>query len=233
MLDMTTFIQHCAPAVDSGTMSALIQVESSNHPYSIGVVGGRLVRQPVSHGEAVATAHQLDKDGWNFSIGLGQINRNYLAKHKINYNQAFGACKNLNISSKILKNCYVRAQKSFTQPQAALRAALSCYYSGNFLRGFKSEPQNKPSYVQKVVAYASKGVQPIPVVPAIQIDRKSEDTSNKNSSIKDSETKKPVLNESTSDSPDAAPVLLPSVKIEADANKEINQVEQPVKTVVF
>lgn len=47
--------------------------------------------------------------------------------------------------------------------QAALRAALSCYYSGNFTTGFSS------GYVSRVVASAQRnaregGVEPIPVV---------------------------------------------------------------------
>jgi type IV secretion system protein VirB1 len=49
-----------------------------------------------------------------------------------------------------------------------LRAAFSCYYSGNFTRGFRADKAGQPSYVQKVVANADVQVPPIPVVPAIR-----------------------------------------------------------------
>ena len=57
------------------TVHALVAVESSFNPHAIGVVGGVLQRQPRTPGEARATANALQRDGWNFSVGLAQINR--------------------------------------------------------------------------------------------------------------------------------------------------------------
>ena len=250
MLDTLALIQHCAPTVDPQTMSALVKVESNNHPYTIGVVGGRLIRQPASHREAVATAHQLEKDGWNFSVGLGQINCKYLSRHEITYDQAFKPCINLQHSSKILKDCYLRAQKCTAKPQAALRAALSCYYAGNFWRCFKSESQNKPSYVQKVVTYADKTVQAIPVVPAIQRENHSNALSSADTNLKDLNMKNSIPTQMTKNPLDHAPVLLSSSKTDnatvvqssslvTDTGKEEKQdkntltVEQPHNTLVF
>jgi type IV secretion system protein VirB1 len=51
--------------------------------------------------------------------------------------------------------------------QQALRAAFSCYYSGNFTRGFRPDRQGEPSYVQKVVAHAL-GKQDSTIVPAVE-----------------------------------------------------------------
>ena len=62
----------------------------------------------------------------------------------------------------------MRAAKRTPEPQAALHAALSCYYSGNFSRGFKPDVAGKPSYVQKVLASAGTTTKAIPVVPSIQ-----------------------------------------------------------------
>ena len=56
MLDLLALAQECAPNVAPQTMAAIVSVESSKNPYAIGVVGGRLERQPKSHQEAVATA---------------------------------------------------------------------------------------------------------------------------------------------------------------------------------
>ena len=43
-------------AVPGQLMQHVAQVESSHNPYAIGVVGGRLVRQPRNLAEAVSTA---------------------------------------------------------------------------------------------------------------------------------------------------------------------------------
>ncbi|MEN9117580.1 lytic transglycosylase, partial [Xanthomonas euvesicatoria] len=70
--------------------------------------------------------------------------------------------------SAILKDCYQRARAQIPDDQQALRAAFSCYYSGNFTRGFRPDKAGQPSYVQKVVAKATAAAQPIPVVPAVK-----------------------------------------------------------------
>lgn len=51
MLDFMVLAQQCAPTVAPQTMAAVVQVESSFNPYAIGVVGGRLQRQPKSQAE--------------------------------------------------------------------------------------------------------------------------------------------------------------------------------------
>lgn len=168
MLEFLELVQECAPTVAPQTMAAVVRVESSYNPYAIGVVGGRLARQPADHLEAVATAKALAADGWNFSMGVAQVNRHNLPKHQITYEQAFDACTNLRVGSKILEECYVRASKRSLAPQVALQAALSCYYSGNFTRGFQPDVAGKPSYVQKVLASAEEPIKAIPVVPSIQ-----------------------------------------------------------------
>jgi type IV secretion system protein VirB1 len=148
-------------------MAAVMEVESGYNPYAIGIVGGRLARQPKNAEEAVATALQLEANGWNFSLGVAQVNRHNLPKYQINYAQAFDACTSVRVGSKILEECYVRALKITANPQSALHAAFSCYYSGNFTRGFKPDVVGKPSYVQKVLASAGFASKAIPVVPSL------------------------------------------------------------------
>ncbi|MBD3991081.1 transglycosylase SLT domain-containing protein, partial [Xanthomonas citri pv. citri] len=48
MLEFMDLAQQCAPTVAPQTMAALVQVESGFNPYAIGVVDGRLARQPVN-----------------------------------------------------------------------------------------------------------------------------------------------------------------------------------------
>jgi type IV secretion system protein VirB1 len=55
------------------------------------------------------------------------------------------------VGAQILTDCYGRALKKYRDEQVAIRAALSCYQSGNFSTGFRT------GYVGKVVAAALPG----------------------------------------------------------------------------
>lgn len=151
----------CAPQVHTHTAHALVSVESAFNPWAIGVVGGALVRQPRQRAEALATARALQASGWNFSVGLGQINVGNFERLGLTLDSAFEPCTNLAAMQSVLAECFDRARApaatatAATAPatsppvdQAALRQALSCYYSGNFATGFRH------GYVRKVVAAA-------------------------------------------------------------------------------
>jgi type IV secretion system protein VirB1 len=153
-MDVMALAHECAPAVHPTTMAAVISVESSHNPYAIGVVGGKLERQPENKAEAVATAKALAAAGYNFSLGIGQVNRHNLPKYDLDYARAFEPCPNIRAASLILKDCYDRAKLVEKDDQRALQAGLSCYYSGNFTTGFKEDFAGQPSYVQKVLRRA-------------------------------------------------------------------------------
>ena len=141
----------CAPQVHADTTRALVSVESAFNPWAIGVVGGALVRQPRHRAEALATAKALQAAGWNFSVGLGQVNVSNFERLGLTLESAFEPCTNLSALQAVLGECFDRARTSvLTGPmdQAALRKALSCYYSGNFATGFRH------GYVRKVVVAA-------------------------------------------------------------------------------
>ena len=150
-MDFSDMAQQCAPMVDPRTMAAVARVESSFNPFAIGVVKGTLVRQPSNREEAVATAEALEKGGYNFSLGISQVNRYNLSKYGMGYAAAFDACTNLRAGASILADCYARAKVTRPDDQSALRAALSCYFSGNFSTGVRE------GYVAKVVAKAAPG----------------------------------------------------------------------------
>lgn len=146
-MDFVALTQQCAPSVHHQTMAALVKTESSYNPYAIGVVNGRLARQPKNKAEAIATAQWLIDHGWNFSAGLAQVNRYNWPKYGLNISSVFEACSNLRAGGEILTECFERALiKHRNDQQGAVRSALSCYYSGNFITGYKS------GYVQTVVA---------------------------------------------------------------------------------
>lgn len=152
MLSTATFLalaMQCAPNVHPATLRALVQTESSFNPYAIGVVGKRLDPQPTTLPTALAAVKKLTHDGDNFSVGLGQINRQYF---DVNHPETmFQPCPNLKVVARLLQQCYTSAKGDTTDPQAALHKALSCYYSGNFTRGFKPD-SGGTSYVQRVLA---------------------------------------------------------------------------------
>ena len=137
----------CAPQVHADTARALVSVESAFNPWAIGVVGGALVRQPRHRSEALATAKALRDTGWNFSVGLGQINVGNFERLGLTVESAFEPCANLAAMQTVLAECFDRAGGSVSKAvdQVALRQALSCYYSGNFATGFRH------GYVSKVV----------------------------------------------------------------------------------
>ena len=127
-------------AVPKEVMDHVVRVESSYNPYAIGVVGGRLVRQPKSLPEALATVRMLEARGFNFSLGLAQVNRYNLRKYGLHsYETAFKVCPNLQAGSRILAECYSRFRGDWGK-------SFSCYYSGNPVTGFRH------GYVQKVFA---------------------------------------------------------------------------------
>jgi type IV secretion system protein VirB1 len=138
-MDNATFLAlalACAPQVHPTTAQALVSVESSFNPYAIGVVGGALVRQPRTRAEALATIDTLRAAGWNYSVGLGQINVANFARLGLTPATALDPCTSLTAMQAVLAECYQRARPQ-AEPQTALRRALSCYYSGNFVTGMR------------------------------------------------------------------------------------------------
>lgn len=168
-MDFIALAQECAPTVSPQTMAAIVKVESGYNPYAIGVVGGYLPKQPTSLEEALATVKDLADKGYNFSVGLSQVNRYNFDRYNLTYETAFNVCENLRAGSLILEECYVRAlNKHSNDEQTALRAAFSCYYSGNFLRGFTPDKAGQLSYVDKVVAQAGHAPKDVVVPDIIQ-----------------------------------------------------------------
>lgn len=127
-------------AVPAPVMHHVAMVESGGNPYAIGVVGGRLLRQPDNLIEAVATAEALAAQGYNFSVGVAQVNRvNFAAYGLDSYQKAFSTCDNLVAGSRILADCHARMHGAWDR-------ALSCYYSGDPETGLRE------GYVQRVLA---------------------------------------------------------------------------------
>lgn len=149
-MDNATFLAlalACAPQVHPDTARAIVTVESGVNTYAIGVVGGTLVRQPRTRAEALATINALHAGGWNYSVGLAQINVANFVRLGLTADTALDPCTSLIAMQAVLGECYERASRG-TDAQTTLRRALSCYYSGNFITGVRH------GYVGRVVAAA-------------------------------------------------------------------------------
>lgn len=144
----TALAHTCAPHVDVTTLAALVRVESGFNPYAIGVVGAHLQYQPHNYEQALATANALAARGYDFSVGLGQVNVRNLGRVGESLATIFDPCRNLRASSTILQRCFARSSARAGDTQGALRNALSCYYSGNFMTGYRQ------GYVARILASA-------------------------------------------------------------------------------
>jgi type IV secretion system protein VirB1 len=169
MLTTSAFLalaMQCAPSIHPATLTPIVKTESSFNPWAIGVVGKVLPRQPQNREEALLAVKKLVGEGANFSIGLGQINRQHF--DVTNPEPVFEPCTNLRMTAQVLQQCYTAAADADPDPQGALRKAISCYYSGNPKRGFEAEADaGGTSHVQRVLANADT---PSVSVPALQAE---------------------------------------------------------------
>ncbi len=150
MINFDAVATQCAPHVAVSTLRAMASVESSFNPHAMGVVDGRLTRQPGNLLEAISTARDLQAKNIKFSAGLVQIYVKNWPAYNLDYETVFDPCSNLRAAQGILSDCYRRATVQSEDSQVALRKAISCYYSNNFVTGFHH------GYVQKVVAAAMR-----------------------------------------------------------------------------
>lgn len=153
--------QDCAPGVAPETLLSVTKVESGFEPLAIGVNGkARRALRPPNKAAAVQQAAELIAGGANVDLGLGQINSRNLKWLGLTLEDAFDPCRNLAAAAKVLTTNYTGAASS-REPQAALRAALSMYNTGDASRGLRN------GYVSKVSAAAEY------VVPALRTSRES------------------------------------------------------------
>jgi type IV secretion system protein VirB1 len=136
VLDLYALSKQCAPTVSPITMVTLVKTESKGNPLALGLNGARLRFQPNSESQAIAWVKYLDNHGYNFDVGLGQINIANIRKYKLKPEALLNPCLNLRLSAHILAQNYLAARKKTSNSQLALRKALSVYNTGNQYRGF-------------------------------------------------------------------------------------------------
>jgi type IV secretion system protein VirB1 len=165
LADLPALVQQCAPNVGPVTMQAIIKTESAGHAYALADAGPanlpwsqrkNMVRSlyPASADEAEKTVNDLVAKGHIVAIGLTQVNVKNLPALGLTVRQVLEPCSNIAAGAKVLTNFYNAALKKFGtgDKQAALLAAISAYWSGDFQRGFTG------GYVQQVVNNAGLNV---------------------------------------------------------------------------
>lgn len=144
--EFSALIARCAPTVDPETMMALVSAESRGHQYAIADAGPvhlpwskrkSLVRSYYMGSMDAATekATTLIAAGHTVSLGLAQINDRNLARMGLSVREMFDPCTNLSAGGKIVTEFYQRAVRKFGTGGRALRAAISAYNSGDWIRG--------------------------------------------------------------------------------------------------
>lgn len=161
------FLQ-CAPDVAPETLMPLVAVESAAKPFVVANVTDNTSHFFDEKERAVAFVNTLAAQGKNYSAGLMQINAKNFAWLGLTNETVFDHCANIRAGAKVLQSCYARAAKNETSEQTALRHALSCYYSGNFQRGYAKEKTDGKSYIERIETKALAGK---PAVPALKTAR--------------------------------------------------------------
>ncbi|ELY1989186.1 lytic transglycosylase domain-containing protein [Vibrio harveyi] len=143
--------KQCQTDIDPEIISRLIDTESSRRPYVVAIKGSNVAKQPTDKTSAVSSIKQLEKLGFNYSVGLMQINHTNFKRTGLTLDTAFDYCENIKAGASIFKECLDRAKVKFPDSDSSyhIDAAASCYYSGNFEYGFKVEKNYGTSYVQR------------------------------------------------------------------------------------
>lgn len=148
---LISLFNQCQATVDSHILGRIVDTESDRQQYAIAVVGAEsTLNQPKNKAEAIDVIKGLESAGFSYSVGLMQINNANFAKHGLTLETAFDNCENIRVGAEIFSGCFERAEKKFHGKSRSelLDLAASCYYSGNFERGFTVESTGT-SYVQR------------------------------------------------------------------------------------
>ncbi|MEM8519045.1 lytic transglycosylase domain-containing protein [Janthinobacterium sp. CAN_S7] len=176
--EFAALIARCAPTVNPETMAAVVSAESRGHQFAIADAGPvgmpwaqrkHLVRSYYmgSADAATAKAMALIAAGHTVSLGFAQVNDRNLARMGLSVRAMFEPCTNLAAGGKILTEFYTRAVKKFGPGSQALRAALSAYNSGDWVRG------EKDGYVGLIYKQIGRplAMKTAAVVPPVQAQR--------------------------------------------------------------
>jgi type IV secretion system protein VirB1 len=144
MMDLSTIIDQCVSPSHRTVMMAIVKVESGGKPLVIGLNKGyRLQTQPQNESQAKAWVDYLEKNNYNFDVGIGQVNIKNIHRYGYKASDFLDPCLNLKVASDIFDKSHQYALAR-DNSQNALQKAISAYNTGNFSSGFAN------GYVAKV-----------------------------------------------------------------------------------
>lgn len=167
------FLQ-CAPDVAPETLNAIVSVESARKPYVVANVTDNTSHYFDEKEKAVAFLNNLERNNKKYSAGIMQIYSDNFRRLNLNNHSVFDPCTNIRAGAVILKQCWDKAISDNPDEQKALRDMASCYYSGNFTRGYKKEKTDGKSYIQRIEekVIIQKGGR----IPAIRVEGEQKST---------------------------------------------------------
>ncbi len=148
VFDLDFWLAKCSSRVHPITLQAIIKTESNKNPLAIGLNDGFSLRhQPRDIAQAIRWVNELEDQGRNIDIGLGQINIKNIHHYGLHGRDALNPCINIQLMEKILLRNYQNAEhKSQNLTKITIYQAISAYNTGNFHSGFNNQ------YVWRVVA---------------------------------------------------------------------------------
>ena len=156
----------CAPNVAPATLERIIRVESAGQPLAVNAnvkwvivrdkdgkpvmvttVDGKtqperkkvVFKSPIeikTVQDAVTVAYMAIDGGHSVDLSYMQVNSKNLKTLGYSVEDMFDPCKNLAAGARVLTAFYSAALPKYPTEQAALRAALSAYNTGDFEKGF-------------------------------------------------------------------------------------------------
>ena len=146
MIDIPTYIHICSPNVAQTTMFAIVKTESHGNALAIGLNHGkRLLYGAKNITQASAWVDYLEKNNYDFDIGLAQINIKNVHKYGYKAHDMLDPCRNLSLASQILQKDYLDAKFKSKNSKDALYKAISAYNTGNYHSGISN------GYVSRVI----------------------------------------------------------------------------------
>lgn len=92
-------------------LKAIADVESNNHPYAINVnKNGSSVKAVFTSSKKTAIDYirHFERTGYNYDVGLGQINIRNIKRYGMDSKELLNPCKNLHASAMLLKGLIER-----------------------------------------------------------------------------------------------------------------------------
>lgn len=148
---LTGLYLSCGNGVHPEVLHAIVKTESAKNPYVIANVTDAESYFLKNKEEAIFKANELKANGKKYSAGLMQIYSENYEFYGLTNETVFDYCTNIQTGANILKECFKKSVKeSDENNDSHLNKALSCYYSGNFKRGFVNDKNLDSSYVDRV-----------------------------------------------------------------------------------